>query len=156
MNSFASKIKNIESRLNKLKTLGLSSSSSLAVRGYELSLNFQIVATRTGSGGEVFDTGASQRAYVRLRTKNNSSALTCIRYISPLNVGARILYSQPTLANIQDYNYEYIFYINGDEADRAAIQGGQTLPVQTYKYKILSTSEITGIDIRYEDATIYG
>lgn len=155
MSNFSSKIKDIERRINQLKTLGLSSSSSLNIAEYEITLHFQIVATRIGAGGEVFDAGSSQEALIRITTKDNRPALICLRYISPLQIGARTIYIDETLMNIGNYDYAYNCVIFGDEADKQALQNGQTLPVQNYKYKILATSEITSINITYRDVPIY-
>ena len=156
MNSFSERIRAIEAKLNQLKTQGLSSSSSLEVAEYTITVNWQIIAIRIGSGGEIFEVGASKDAYVRVRTKDRQPALICMRYISPLNFGERSIGQWRSLHYIGN-NYDYCFdlYMYGDENDRQAIEGGQTLPTETYTFKILSTSELTGIDILYEDHPIY-
>lgn len=156
MNSFGSKIKDIEARINRLRTLGVSSSSSLAIAEYTVKINWKIIAIRIGASGEIFEVGASQYAYVRIHTKNNQPALLNFQYISPLNFGERNIFNGKTLENLgSNYNYGILLYMYGDENDRRAIEQGQTLPTQTYTFKILSTSEITSIDIVYKDHPIY-
>lgn len=142
--------------MNRLKTLSLSSSSSLSVIEYTITVSWKIIATRIGAGGEIFDVGASQEAHIRIKTKNSQAALLCIRYISPLQFGERQIFNAKSLYKIgNDYDYCYDLYLYGDESDRQAIERGQILPYQNYTFKILSTSEITNINILYEDVPIY-
>lgn len=156
MNRFSEKIRNIEAKINNLKTLGLSSSSSLEVAEYTFSVNWKIIATTIGAGGEIFDVGASQYAYIRIRTKNNQPAFICLRYLSPIPFGEREIFNGKTLEKLgNSYNYGYQLYVNGDESDRQAIERGQSLPFQQYTFKIVSTAEITNINIIYEDHPIY-
>lgn len=153
MNNFASRIKNIEARMNNLKTIGLTSSSSLTVAEYTITVHFQIIATQIGAGGEIFDAGASQYAFINIQTKDSQNALICNWLTSPADVENRSIYDAQVV--IPGYKYSYQLYVNANDDDVYRLERGETLPVRYYSFKFISTSEITSINITYEDVPIY-
>lgn len=152
MNNFSSRIRDIEARMNRAKTLSLASSSSLKISQTEITIPFQIVATRVVSG-EVLDCDSSKVAYVAISTANNAPALIAMRLISPTSFGDRIIINSRTLENIGNAKYGYKIRISGDDSDLQALNNGQTLPWENYKFKILATSEIS-LSIRYIDYSL--
>lgn len=153
MNSFSDRIRNIEARINRLKTLSLSSSSSLAVSYTTITMPFQIVATRITAQGEIMDCDSSKVAYVGISTADDAPALISLRLISPTSFGDRIIISARTIQNIGGHKYGYKFRIGGDDNDLQILRNGGTLPVVNYTFKIVATSSIT-YSITYEDFPI--
>ena len=151
--NFYSRIKNIEARMNKLKTLGLSSSSSLSVDGTTFSVYLQIVPTRVDTiTGEVLDCASSRFCSVKIKTKNNENALFGLRLISPTNF-TEYLYVEKIGANNSTYKYGFDIDTGGSQVERDILTNGGTLPVVEYRFKVVSTSEIT-LDIAYRNRDI--
>lgn len=149
-NGLAMRIREVEARMNQLKTLGLSSSSSLAMSENQYTFQLQIIGTQFDSDGNVTEAGASKKGILKIRTQDRQPALLGIRYISPLNFGDRGIRIFPTLEKTDDfYNYCYSFYIYGDQDDIDALNNGQTLPTVSYTVKLLSTSVIEAASIEY-------
>lgn len=153
MSKFSEKIRNIEARMNRLKTLGLSSSSSLKISQTSITIPFQIIATRITPIGEIMDCNSSKVATIRISTADNAPALIAMRLIAPTSFGNRIILTYKTLGNIGSSKYGYRIYIAGDDSDLQALRNGQTLPIINYTFKILATSNIT-CSINYEDFPI--
>lgn len=154
MNSFENKILGIKARINRFKTLGLSSSSSLAVAEKTITIPFQIIATRITGAGEVMDADSSKIAYVRINTNDNMPALVTLRLISPTSFGDRIIMTAKTLNDSGGARYCYRIAISGDTSDIAALNNGQTLPIINYTFKILTTSAIS-YSIHYVDTEVH-
>lgn len=152
MNSFASRIKNIEARMNNLKTIGLTSSSSLRVAEYTITVHFQIIATWIGASGEIFGAGASQYAFVNIQTKDSQNAFICNWLTAPANLENRDVYDAQVV--IPGYKYSYQLHVKANDDDISRLERGETLPVRNYSFKFVSTSEIASINITYEDVPI--
>lgn len=147
MNSFSSRIKDIEARLIKLKTLGLSSASSLTIAKKNLTVRFQVVPQRT-VGGEVLDCGSSKVAYIIVTPINNPVALA-VMYLRDLNS----LYNDRYYGT--NYYYSggsYIFrvVIYGSSDDLRRLNNGETLPVENYNFRIDCSSDFN-YSVIYED-----
>lgn len=152
MGSFTSRIKGIEARINNLKTSGLTSSSSLTVAEYTITVHFQIIATWIGASGEIFGAGGSQRALVNIQTKNSQNAFICNWLIAPVNLENRDIFDAQVV--IPGYKYSYDLYVSANDDDIRRLERGEILPVRNYSFKFVSTSEITSINITYEDVEI--
>ena len=148
-NNFSAKIKDIESRINQLKTHGLMSSSSLGAVEKDVTTSFQIVATAS-SGGTVTKCASSQTAYVRISTVDGKPALVCMYISSPTDFGKRTLNNYRTTENLGDYQYCYSIDLTGDENDLAALNRGETLPWTNYTFRFVATSNFN-FDIYYEN-----
>lgn len=135
---FSSKIKNIEARLNRLKTLGLSSSSSLSVASNDITIPFQIIGT-VYSGGHITSAESSKMAYVRIKT--NVPAFAAIELVSPLDFGDRIISTERTLENVEDYDYCYRIRIYGTSDDAQYLDEGGSFSPINYTFRFLTTAE---------------
>ena len=152
INTFSGRIRVIEAQLNKLKTLGTSSSSSLGTSTVDITIPFQIIATRTVSG-EVLECYSSKYANINLKTNDGSPALFSVEFISPLNFGNRRIITWDWISEETSYQYNHRICIEGNEEDLAALNRGQTLPVVNWKFRIKMTS-LFSYYIKYEDYDI--
>lgn len=152
-NSFASKIKGIEARLNRLKTIGLSSASSLSVGITGITIPFTIIGTYIDQFGVVQSAGSSKIAYVRVWTENHAPAFVVPELVSPLNFGDRIISTQRTLAYRSDADYCYEIKIYGEQADVDFLNNGGTFSPQDHVFKFLCTS-VARYEIFYRDTPI--
>lgn len=148
-NNFADKIKNVEARLNYLKTLGLSSSSSLAVKEIDVSLHFQITPeTWTTSPYEVLTSSSSHNCYVKIGTASSAPALAGLRLVSPTTFGRRLIYTRKRIRSLNDDTLCFEIHVIGDENDTARLNNGEVLPHEYYDFKILTTANET-VNIEY-------
>lgn len=150
-NKFSERIINIEAQLNKLKTLGIMSSSSLGVSSIDIVIPFQIIATRVVSG-EVLDCYSSKYANINLRTNDGSAALFSIEFISP-NLENRRMIQWDWISEESGYQYNHRILIEGNDADLAALNRGETLPTVNYTFRIKMTS-LFSYYIKYTDVEI--
>lgn len=135
-NDYYSKIRGIEARMNRLKTLGLSSASSLSVASKTLTLPFQIVALRTVAG-EVLDCGSSREAYVRITPQGNQPCFAII-YLTDDHIhrNRRAFFRRV----YKDDEYIFRIYLSGTSDDLADLNRGVVLPSQDYHFKLYCTS----------------
>lgn len=149
-NNFYSKIRNIEARMNKLKSIGLSSSSSITIKEVSCSVYLKIIPTRVDEiTGEVLDCGSSQFCSIKIRTKNNESALFGMRLVSPTTF-TQYLYVNKIGGGDNTYKYGFDIDVIGSQTELDILTNGGTLPVVEYKFKIIGTSDFS-INITYRD-----
>lgn len=140
MTNLYERIRNIEARLNRMKTQSAFSSSSLAVAEQNITLPFQIVGTDIASG-VVYSASSSRQAFVCIDTAE--PAFVALRILSPTAFGDSVVFIRKTLHNIGSARYGYWCEILGGDSAIAALNNGQTLPLIDYEFKILCTSDFT-------------
>lgn len=143
-NNFAQKIKSLEAQLNRLKTIGLSSSSSLAIKETPFTLSFQITPdVWFDEPYEVLSCSSSYNCYVRFTSTDSAPMLIGLRMVSPTEFGDRIIYTKKRIRSQNDSSLCYEIHVIGDSNDIARLNNHETLPVEQYQFKLLTTSEVT-------------
>lgn len=152
MISLADRIKNLQAKINQAKTLGLSSSSSLAVKETTFTLPLQIVGTYIDATGGVWLCGASKIAYVHITPKSGRPSLIGLRLLTTGlgTKGFRI--AKEYYEGVAPYTYR--IYLDGGTNELDSLNRGQTLPIQNYSFKLLTTDDID-YRIEYKDVEIY-
>ena len=134
-NSFSMKIKGIEARINRLKTLGMRGSSTFATISKTISIPMTIVSD--GMGGS-----ASEYSARITVNSNEENCLVCAFIQSPQNfLGRNFVLDRRTNSN---YDHQFVLQIyNGSEADTAIINGGGTIPPFEVVVEVVATSNFT-------------
>lgn len=154
--SFYQKIRGIEAQLNRLKTIGLSSSSSLAIKEIPFTLSFQITPdSEVYEPYEVLSCSSSYNCYVRFSTPDSEPALVGLRLLSPTSFGNRVIYTRKRIRSLTDSSLCYEIHVLGDSNDTARLNNHETLPVENYDFKLLTTSNAT-ISLEYVERNFTG
>lgn len=131
-NSFAERVKNIEARINQLKTAGLSSSSSVSTISKTIILSVKIV-------GSTYSTQSENSYRITVNWKN--SAGLCSAYIkSPTNLNNR----RYVLERITDSSHKCQFgfsIFDGSNQDDATISAGGSIPAFNVEIEVVATSD---------------
>ena len=146
MANFYEKIRSIEAQMNKLKTLGLTSSSSLSIIKKDITLPFQLVGT-SGTPGYYSWCSSSKLANVKIVPKSNKPAFATLYTKNPEIIADRAIFTTTTYDST---SYVYRVNIVGSDADLARINSGQTLPSEDYEFEIFCTDDFT-YSIVWED-----
>lgn len=134
-NGFAERIRNIEARINRLKTLGMRGSSTFATTSHTVTIPMLIVSD--GYWGTQSKYSARITAAI-----DDESALVCAYIKSPQNLSNRnYVLDRRTNAN---FEHEFVFkVVEGSEEDLAIIEGGGTIPPFDVVIEVVATSEFT-------------
>lgn len=149
-NQFGAKIKSLEAQLNKLKTVGLSSSSSLGVAVVDIPIQFQMMGTRIVDG-EILESGSSKIAHVHIQSYGNVPIILSSEVIMPDYT--REVTSTRLLSNLPGFKYMISFGVWGNDDDLAAIRRGETMPFLNYTFRIKGTEQFN-YQITYEDREV--
>lgn len=134
-NSFSMKIRDIESKLNKLKTLGMRGSSTFATTAKTVTIPMHIVSD--GIGGSAGEYSA------RITVNTDDEAFLACAYVqSPQDFsGRRFVLDRRTNSS---YKCQFVFQIYvGSESDTAIINGGGTIPPFNVVIEVIATSDFT-------------
>lgn len=139
MNNFASRIKNIEARMNRLKTFGLSSSSSVKTTAKTITLPIKIVPYKINYE---WDNCGGQYSY-RVRVNWVGANGLCSIYMkSPINLRNR-RYGVYRLTNTS-FNYEFgVNLMSGSKDDLAIFNNGGSIPEYNIQLEIVATADFT-------------
>lgn len=134
-NSFSMKIKGIEARINRLKTLGMRGSSTFATISKTVSIPMNIVSD--GYGGS-----ASEYSARITVDSEEDNCLVCAYIQSPQNFSGRnFVIDRRTDSS---YKHQFVFQIyNGSETDTATINGGGSVPPFNVMIEVVATSNFT-------------
>lgn len=152
MADFYSKIRNIEAQLNKLKSVGLTSSSSLGVAYQDVTMPVQIIATDIVSG-VVYECGSSKRINIHLQPVNGQPEIVSNEIISPANLENRAVIKWRWLSNEAGYKYWLRIWIRGSHDDLDALNRGETIPPLNFVFRIKMTSQFSS-KVVFEDVDI--
>lgn len=134
-NGFAERIRNIEARINRLKTLGMRGSSTFATTSRTITIPMLIVSD--GYGGTQSKYSARITA-----TIDDESSLVCAYIKSPQNFSNRNFVLDRRTN--EDFEHQFVFKIvEGSETDAAIINGGGTIPQFDVVIEVVATSEFT-------------
>lgn len=133
-----SRVKDIEARMNRLKTIGLSSSSSLTLTRKNIVLPVKIIPLRTVSG-EVLECGADRVAWVQITTDKPAFVAMYITDTTPLH-GSRPIGNNQYFV---DGKYTYRIEVYGSNDDLDSLNRGVVLPTEYYSFSFYCTSNFT-------------
>lgn len=139
MNKFSSRIKDIEARMNRLKTFGLSSSSTVATTSKTLVLPIKIVPYKVNYE---WDNCAGQYSY-RVRVNWSGANGLCSIYIkNPINLQAR-RYNITRLTDSAFHTEFGIELMDGSTQDLAIFNNGGSIPEYNITLEIVATANFT-------------
>lgn len=139
MNSFAERIRSIEAKMNKLKTFGLSSSSSITTTSKTVTVPMQIVPYKINYE---WDACAGQYSY-RIRVNWTNASGLCSLYIkSPANLQGR-RYNISRLTNSAFHTEFGVELQSGSTEDLEIFNNGGSIPAYNLTIEIVATADFT-------------
>ena len=140
MNSFSARIKNIEARMNQLKTFGLSSSSSVKTISKTVSITFTIVPYKVNYEWDNCHSSQSARIYLNWNTQQQG---LCSAYIkSPANLQNRRI----VLDRLTTSNYASTFgldVLSGSGQDLAYFNNGGSPFQMAMTIEVVATADFS-------------
>lgn len=137
MSDFYSRIKAIEAQMNKLKTLGLSSSSSVSTKAETITIPFKLVPYKVNYE---WDNCAGQYS-ARVTVTWTSALGLCSAYIKePANLQNR----RYALDRITDSSHDCQFgltLVSGSDDDLAIFNNGGDIPAFNVTLEIVATAD---------------